>query len=157
MFPVSTSTLPNPSSASRDDRIKYTSLGNLLLDGQCTALGGSALLFAAASKDMKDTTEGQTLSCPVGFEQKLQLQSMRVFYVDHISRSTAWSDPRARSDAPDQGMDAGEVEAELQQLCSAVLPEQVRPNSPCHVCCTSPRLPRPPRPPRPPHASSRLQ
>ena len=121
MFPVGTSTLPHTSQATRDDRVERASLANLLLDGKCS--------LDAAAKSVPTllmNAEGKSLTCPVGFEQKVQENTLRIYYVDHITRNTAWNDPRQHADATadQQGTGVGDVEAELQQLCSAVLPEQ---------------------------------
>lgn len=91
----------------------------------------------------------------IGIEQRVQQGTGRVYYIDHLSRSTFWNDPReSKSSSAETATGAGEAEEELQLLCSAVLPEQARwrrrhlPLN--HDECVAPRPPtEAPRPPLP--------
>ena len=129
MFPIDAHLQGRGGDASSGRCGKSKQLVNLLLDGKCTPES------AAKCMPSKMAARGTMLACPVGFEQKLHLESMKVFYTDHVSRSTAWNDPRKEDDnkaaaaadwAAQEGSSASEAEAELQLLCSAVLPEQAR-------------------------------
>ena len=100
-------------------------LSQLLLDDR---LDG-AKLPPGVAEQLSPVSQG-TVDLPVGVEQKLQLDQSsstgRVFYVNHSSRATTWTDPRQQIDRSRsiKAKSANDAEEELQTLCSAVLPEQ---------------------------------
>jgi hypothetical protein len=132
MLPVGLTTLPHKMDFDRRQRAANTALGNLLLEGQshpANSIKASKLLDKSsptvAIKVKATEGEGRnSIVLPIGMEQKVQAGGC-VYYIDHMSRTTTWSDPREKSNRGVETKGASEAEAELQTLCSAVLPEQV--------------------------------
>ncbi|KAL1499142.1 hypothetical protein AB1Y20_013653 [Prymnesium parvum] len=125
MFPVDVAVLTHRARASRTDRAQDSALANLLVDGECKMESASRALPSAA----QTTPAGAMLILPIGYEQKLQATTLKLYYVDHMCRMTSWIDPRQQAAAADLPSHESihRVEEELQLLCSAAVgPEDFR-------------------------------
>jgi hypothetical protein len=81
---------------------------------------------ATATGFLANSGAGHTIDLPLGWEQRVDGATRRVFYLDHNKRGTTWNDPRqegAAGGAP-PAADAAGAASDLEVLSSAILPEQ---------------------------------